>query len=987
MMNLKQTWKLAALSLAAIATINGCANDEFDDVSSKGQTVITAGFEQPGAKTRTAVNASNEVVWVKNDAFKLFFTPQGGTQQDSEFKTSDDSRQTSASFTGTALPAGATASYAVYPSANVVSLSDGDLTMNLPSSFDASEASNGPMFANASSDYTSLSFKHLCGLLKLTVTNLPTTATKLVVSANKAIAGRAIASLSSAGPVLAVDSEGSTSITVTSINVALNGTQQTFYIPLPVGTYTNLTAKITNDNDVTIEKYKDKVWPSATVTRAGMLYATFGFDIETDASTDDISSIIAANAPQTAPAEESNTTVLVKGQVDATTSTNQEINVPVVKNSNISLTFDQVPNTTSTNPLLITDNTTTSGAGTSSETSTNVTTIAIPQITEEASAPSLTITTPNSTTELAAANEENGTKYNIVTALTAKNTLVIKKNVEVEEIKVLGGNIRINSGAKVTTITKSWTGEGKCIVYVETGATYPNNLSTTDFDVQYTDMAGILKNGGTLTLDEDIELTVPMVVEGDVTLDLNGHKISATTLTAPTGLISDDALVIVRRGGKLTINDTKGTGSIDGTGWSGDHCAVKLTDKNDETNESIKTKTATLVVNGGTLKGLQAGISGNGNRHGTEITINGGHILSTNEALGSNDGVGIYHPQDGTLTISGGLIEGYQSGVEIRSGKLIMTNGTLKSNATTYTDSPNGNGTTMSGTALAVSQHNTEKDIIVTIEGGTFEGPYALSEKDLQNKTGNVTLSVTGGTFKGQVASIHGSDGFIKGGKFNDVKAINYAADGGSLFITLNDNVEIKEAVRLNQNAQVDLDLNGHDVVNKTTVNGNETYVFYASKGTMTIHGNGNVKSLGGESSVDGYRIAVFADGTATFNLQGGSYYNHQSINAQLDLIYAKDHGKIYISGGTYESGCYGTYTKGETYYKHWVLNKLNKDKANTVIEVTGGTFKNFNPAKPNTDDNETYLASDYVVKCNGTEATEAHTTLETKEYVVERAE
>ena len=983
MMNLKQTWKLAAFSLAAIAIVNGCANDEFDDVSSKGQTVITAGFEQPGAKTRTAVNSSNRVVWLKNDAFKLFYTqPGGGSDGSSVFTTSDDTKQTSATFTGTALPAGATASYAVYPAANATSLSGNTLTMTLPSTLTADETSNGPMFANASSDYTSLSFMHLCGLLKLTVTNLPTTATKFVITANENIAGTATADLSTTGATLAITSSGTNTITV-PITVSALTTQQTFYIPLPVRTYTNLTAKITDNSGNPISKYKDKVWSSATVTRAGMLYATFGFDIETDASTENISSIIEANAPQTAPTEESNTTVLVKNQVDATTSsTNKEIKVPVIANSNISLTFEEVPKTTSSAPLLITDNTATSGSGTSSETSTNVTTIAIPQIAGGATAPSLNVTTPNSTTELAASNETNGATYDVVTALTAKNTLVIKKGVTVNKIIVKGGNIRINSGATVSAIEM---GTSTAIVYVEAGANYPSLPG--GCELRIADEEDILKNGGTLTLPFDLSLTEPMVVEGDVTLDLNGHKISATTLTAPTGLTSDDALVIVRRGGKLTINDTQGTGIIDGTGWSGDHCAVKLTDSADQNDAIIKDKTATLIVNGGTLKGLQAGISGNGNRHGTEISINGGHILSTNEALGSTDGVGIYHPQDGTLTINGGLIEGYQSGVEIRSGKLIMTDGTLKSNATTYTDSPNGNGTTMTGTALAVSQHNTEKNIIVTITGGTFEGPYALSEKDLQNKTGNVTLSVTGGTFKGQVASIHGSDGFIKGGKFNDVKAINYAADGGSLFITLNDNVEIKEAVRLNQNAQVDLDLNGHDVVNKTTLNGNETYVFYASKGTMTIHGNGNVKSLGGESSVDGYRIAVFADGTATFNLQGGSYYNHQSINAQLDLIYAKDHGKIYISGGTYESGCYGTYTKGETYYKHWVLNKLNKDKANTVIEVTGGTFKNFNPAKPNTDDNETYLASDYVVKCNGTEATEAHTTLETKEYVVERAE
>ena len=79
MMNLKQTWKLVALSLAAIAIANGCANDEFDGVSTKGQTVITAGFEQPGANTRTAVNSNNQVVWLKNDAFMLFYTETGSS--------------------------------------------------------------------------------------------------------------------------------------------------------------------------------------------------------------------------------------------------------------------------------------------------------------------------------------------------------------------------------------------------------------------------------------------------------------------------------------------------------------------------------------------------------------------------------------------------------------------------------------------------------------------------------------------------------------------------------------------------------------------------------------------------------------------------------------------------------------------------------------------------------------------------------------------
>lgn len=970
-MNFKLTWKVAALSLATLATISGCSNDDFDNVSSQGQTVITAGFEQPGAKTRTAVNSSNQVVWLEGDAFKLFYTQAGGSDGSSVFTTSDDTKQTSASFTGTALPAGATATYAVYPAANVSSLSSSTVTMTLPATFAASEASNGPMVANAGDGYTNLSFKHLCGLLKLTVTNLPVEAKKFVVAADQAIAGTATADLSQNNPALTLTTSGaSSSVTVTSIDVDANGTQQTFYIPIPVGTYTNLTAKITDASGGAIAKYKDKVWSSVTVARAQMLYATFGFDIEVNASTENISSQIQAKAPTTAPTEESTTTVLVSGSIDATNPSHQnaEIKVPVVQNSNISLILDAVPSTTTDKPLKITA-TDATGAETPAETSTNVTTVAIPDIADKTFAPSLEVTTPNSTTELAATNETTGATFNVVTALTAKNTLVINKGVTVKEIIVKGGNILIKSGAKVEKITKSWSGSDKCIVYVETGATYPNDLSAEDFDVQYTDMAGILKNGGTLTLDKDIELTEPMVVEADVTLDLNGHKITSVAEGLTKVLNTDDALILVRRGANLTIKDPGTGGIIDASTPSSLYAAVKMTDTNDG-NEGAMAK---LVVESGILKGYNSAISGNGNRHNTSITINGGSLIGVNST-------GIYHPQEGTLFINNGSIEGATTAVELRSGSLEINGGTLTSNSVTYSQNPNGNGTTLDGAALAISQHTTNKSIQVSIKGGTFNGIRALHEVDLQDDTTEITMSVTGGTFNGQIYS-ENCPAFIKGGNFNDVSAVNYAAEGGDLSITLGADVEIKDAVRLKQDAQVDLNLNGYDVVNKTTVNDDETYVFYADKGTMTIRGEGNVKSLGGESTVDGYRIAVFAAGTATFYLQGGSYYNHQSINAQLDLIYAIGNGKIYISGGTYESGCYGSYSNNV--YKYWVLNKQNAAKENTVIQVTGGTFINFNPGNPNTDDDPSYVASGYKVQCDGIDVTDAHTILERKEYKV----
>ena len=92
-------------------------------------------------------------------------------------------------------------------------------------------------------------------------------------------------------------------------------------------------------------------------------------------------------------------------------------------------------------------------------------------------------------------------------------------------------------------------------------------------------------------------------------------------------------------------------------------CAVKMTIKDENAGED----NAVLTVDGGTLTGYFYGIAGNGTRHGTEITINGGKVTSEN-------GTGIYHPQAGTLTINEGEISGL-TGVELRSGNLVMNGG------------------------------------------------------------------------------------------------------------------------------------------------------------------------------------------------------------------------------------------------------------------------------------------------------------------------
>lgn len=159
------------------------------------------------------------------------------------------------------------------------------------------------------------------------------------------------------------------------------------------------------------------------------------------------------------------------------------------------------------------------------------------------------------------------------------------------------------------------------------------------------------------------------------------------------------------------------------------------------------------------------------------MIINDGKITGTN-------GTGIYHPQEGTLTINGGKIIGQDTAVEIRSGKLNISGGSLTANADKYTETANNNGTTVSGAALAISQHTTQKAIAVTITGGTFKGARAVSETNVQNddSTKDVTLIISNGTFDGEISSEDCTD-FITGGIFTNHgdKIADYMAPGNTL--------------------------------------------------------------------------------------------------------------------------------------------------------------------------------------------------------------
>ncbi len=250
--------------------------------------------------------------------------------------------------------------------------------------------------------------------------------------------------------------------------------------------------------------------------------------------------------------------------------------------------------------------------------------------------------------------------------------------------------------------------------------------------------------GETVQLLRNVTLTKGVDVSKQLRLDLAGHTIRDGEVWTEA---TSDYLVAVKRGGDLTIDDSKGTGAII-AGQKTVACGVKMTVKDEEpTGDPAK-----LTVNGGTIQGYYYGIAGNGSRHNTEITINSGLVQD-----GGNGGTAIYHPQDGTLTVTGGTIQSTNTAIEIRSGSLNVTDGKITGGKGTPAVTDNGSGTTTRNAGIAIAQHTTKKPITVNITGGTITGGAAVYESNPQGNEGSeqneVSVSIANATLSGNLMS------------------------------------------------------------------------------------------------------------------------------------------------------------------------------------------------------------------------------------------
>lgn len=407
------------------------------------------------------------------------------------------------------------------------------------------------------------------------------------------------------------------------------------------------------------------------------------------------------------------------------------------------------------------------------------------------------------------------------------------------------------------------------------------------------DLRSAVEKDGYIKLQEDIDITEANISSTkNVTLDLNGQKITAENTVAGRINITE---------GTFTLQDSAGNGSIvaeendGGTGVirvDGEASFVMENGTIDTTKGTYGIGvfgSATVTIRGGTIKSKAFAISGNGTNKGTtNITVAGGMLESEDYA--------IYHPQQGTLTISNGNIKG-AGAIAINQGTLEISGGNFTSTSSAdLGDTPSGDGTAnmygavinlgaeygavnatitggiftaaKNGSAITVDQAAKNK-ITVTVgeakingnvdlqnspDGSSFEfteveinGNVTADTTTVKIKDSTVTGDITGNnvtiddsTSNNYVATVDGK------GYTSLIDALNAAVSATPKTVTLQKNVELDSMLNITQE-DVTLDLNGKTITssnNFDNANTNESHVINVSADGVTVK-NGTIKATG----------------------------------------------------------------------------------------------------------------------------------------------
>ena len=285
--------------------------------------------------------------------------------------------------------------------------------------------------------------------------------------------------------------------------------------------------------------------------------------------------------------------------------------------------------------------------------------------------------------------------------------------------------------------------------------TYVASVDDQQFETYAAAFAWVAANGGTLKITGDSaeELSFgTFTFTKNATIDLGGKEITAAFVVDNGAQFSIDNGTVTAPAANdvIYIKNGKATVGADATLIASTDCAVFM--------KNLDNAEAQLALDvRGTLVGAEGfgTIQGNGNNlPASVINIYDGATV-TNE----ND-LAIYHPQNGTLTIGAATIVG-TTAIEMRAGNLVVNEGAIIEGTEEFSATPNGNGSTVLGAAIALSQHTTEQPTSVTVNGGTLKGARAFYQDNLASGTStSVSATIAAGTTLDGVIEV-AEEGFV----------------------------------------------------------------------------------------------------------------------------------------------------------------------------------------------------------------------------------
>ena len=398
-----------AMAMVTLVMTNCSQNENLDEIIQEGFTEFVVDVEGQ-SQSRSTMTDGGKFSWTTGDQISVW--------NESSFVTFTCSNGNT--FSGNVTNP---SKYAVYP-AGRHTISGDNVTVNLPPTYgndniDYVQNTNAIMLASVQRGNKNLKFKHLGGLMRFYIKNVPSGTNKFVfTSTDKDITG----DFSIEDNIILANNKNSNNEVTINFKSLTSTRDMTFYIPLPTGTYNGFKIEIKGSSaNLSYESPLTNTINRCTLLLMPTFVCENGKLNKQESAFVDFSN------------NSSTTTTITTESVEVKTAT-------ATGNSVAKLSYD--PNNQPT--LNLTDDNK-GGATQESKATVNV------EVPTNSMVTALTVNAPTLTVELSAENSGKAT-YETVTAKTAANTLKIKKGITVNRLILNGGHIVIESGAKVDKI-------------------------------------------------------------------------------------------------------------------------------------------------------------------------------------------------------------------------------------------------------------------------------------------------------------------------------------------------------------------------------------------------------------------------------------------------------------------------------------------------------------------------------------------------------